>query len=222
MTENRKKSISAVIREYVEAIVIAVLLALFIRYYVVQTFKIPSGSMKPTLLVGDYLLANKFVYGIKNPFTGKVFFPISSPKAGDIIVFPNPQEPQTDFIKRVVGIGGDTIEIRDKVLYRNGKKAEDPHAFYSAPDEVLPNRGPGASPRDNLGPLKVPEGKVFVMGDNRDSSYDSRFWGFVDVDSIKGKAFMLYWSWAMDPDQFWLSPRRFTTIRWGRIGDMIE
>ncbi|WP_338032191.1 signal peptidase I [Desulforhopalus vacuolatus] len=218
-SEKKRKS---VIREYVEAITIAVLLALFIRYFVVQAFKIPSGSMKPTLLVGDYLMANKFIYGIKNPFTGKVVIPISSPKRGDIVVFPNPREPQIDFIKRIIGVAGDIIEIRDKKLYRNNQLAKDSHACFTAPDEIIPNWGVGASPRDNLAPIVVPEGKVFVMGDNRDNSYDSRFWGFVDVDTIQGKAFILYWSWEMNPDQFWLAPARFETIRWGRIGEIIH
>jgi signal peptidase I len=212
-TIEKKKS---VFREYVEAIGIAILLALFIRTFVVQAFKIPSGSMLPTLLIGDHLLVNKFIYGIKIPFSGKLLVPIKDPESGDIIVFKFPRDRSIDYIKRVVGVPGDRIEVKDKKLYRNGKRAEDPHAHFSS-TAVLPA---SVSPKDNFGPVTVPEGKYFVMGDNRDNSSDSRFWGFVDTSDVLGKAFIIYWSW--DIDEPLLSVERFTSIRWGRLAHIIR
>jgi signal peptidase I len=212
-TIEKKKS---VFREYVEAIGIAILLALFIRTFVVQAFKIPSGSMLPTLLIGDHLLVNKFIYGIKIPFSGKLLVPIKDPESGDIIVFKFPRDRSIDYIKRVVGVPGDRIEVKDKKLYRNGKRAEDPHAHFSS-TTVLPA---SVSPKDNFGPVTVPEGKYFVMGDNRDNSSDSRFWGFVDTSDVLGKAFIIYWSW--DIDEPLLSVERFTSIRWGRLAHIIR
>ena len=209
----KKKS---VFREYVEAIGIAILLALFIRTFVVQAFKIPSGSMLPTLLIGDHLLVNKFIYGIKVPFSGKLLVPIKDPESGDIIVFKFPKDRSIDYIKRVVGIPGDKIEVKDKKLYRNGKRADDPYGHFSS-TTVLPS---SVSPKDNFGPVTVPEGKYFVMGDNRDNSSDSRFWGFVDSSDVLGKAFIIYWSW--DIDEPLLSVDRFASIRWGRLADIIR
>lgn len=195
----------SVLREYVEAIVIALLLALFIRSFVVQAFKIPSGSMLPTLQIGDHILVNKFIYGIRNPLNGTAWIPVGEPQRHDIIVFRYPQNPSQDFIKRVVGVAGDRIEVINKQLFVNGKPFIEPHAVILDPN-VLP------SPRDNFGPVTVPSEAVFVMGDNRDNSHDSRFWGFVDLKAIKGKAFILYWSW--DSDAF--------SIRWNRLGNMIH
>ncbi len=213
LKSEKKKS---VFREYFEAILIAVLLALFIRTFIVQAFKIPSGSMLPTLKVGDYLLVNKFVYGIKNPFNGKVLISVSEPKRGDVVVFRYPKDPSVDYIKRTVGIPGDTVEVRDKKLFINGQKATDPNAWIDSPGSVLSG---SESPRDNFGPILVPEGQIFVMGDNRDNSYDSRFWGFVDQRKILGKAFILYWSWDMDTSLF--SLQRLQSIRWKRIAHLI-
>ncbi len=175
--------------EYTKAIGMAVILSLVIRTSIVQAYRIPSGSMIPTLLVGDHLLANKFIYGIKVPLIEKKFL-MASPKKGDIVIFPSPEEPDKDLIKRVVAVGGDTIEERDKHLFINGKPAEEPYVQHT--DRLLSER------RDNFGPIVVPEGKLFAMGDNRDESYDSRFWGFVDSSAIKGKAFIIYWSWDRD------------------------
>ena len=172
-------------REYLEAAVIAVILALFIRTFVVQAFKIPSGSMEPTLLVGDHILVNKFIYGVKVPFTRATLIPLKKPQRGDVIVFIYPVEPDKDFIKRVIGLPGDLVEIAGQRIYINGKLFEDEHGVYTA-RQADPGR-PSS--------WQVPEGHVFVMGDNRDHSYDSRFWGFVPVRSIKGRAFMIYWSW---------------------------
>ncbi|PIE67636.1 MAG: signal peptidase I [Deltaproteobacteria bacterium] len=196
------------LRENIEAIVVAVILALFIRTFVVQAFKIPSGSMKETLLIGDHILVNKFIYGIKVPFIKKTLVSINEPQHDDIIVFEFPEDPDKDFIKRVVGIPGDTIEIRNKKLFVNGKQTENPHSVFKDPN-VVPAR---KQPRDNFGPVKVPPGKLFVMGDNRDHSYDSRFWGFVDLIAVKGKAFIIYWSW--DKEEF--------GVRWGRLGHLLK
>lgn len=194
MTENRgtegikKKS---TFREYAEAAAIAVLLALFIRSFIVQAFKIPSGSMEPTLLIGDHILVNKFVYGVKTPFIYKTLIPISKPERDDVIVFIYPVDKSKDFIKRVIGLPGDKIEIFDNVIHLNGKPYADKHGFYSEPGSKRLNPGDGS----RFGPVTVPDNQYFVMGDNRDHSYDSRFWGFVPSESIKGKAFIIYWSW---------------------------
>lgn len=201
----RKKS---GLRENVEAILVAIVLALFIRTFVVQAFKIPSGSMKDTLLIGDHILVNKFIYGVKAPFIQKTIVPIADPKRGDIIVFEFPEDPDKDFIKRVVAVAGDTVSVRDKQVYVNGKRIEDDFAKHTDPHLI-----PGAmQPRDNFGPVTVPDDSLFVMGDNRDHSYDSRFWGFVDLEAVKGKAFIIYWSW--DRDSF--------GVRWGRIGQLLR
>lgn len=211
--EQKKKS---AVREYTEAIIIAVLLALFIRTFIVQAFKIPSGSMLPTLQIGDHLLVNKFIYGIRLPFAGSVIIPIKEPQHGDIIVFRFPRDRSTDYIKRVVGLPGDTIELRNKVLWRNDQKVDDPHAHFTSA-AVLPGE---ASPKDNLGPIVVPPGKYFVLGDNRDNSSDSRFWGFVDENDVLGKAMIIYWSW--DIDEPLLSLDRIASIRWNRLADIIR
>ena len=184
----KKKS---TLREYAEAAAIAVLLALFIRTFIVQAFKIPSGSMEPTLLIGDHILVNKFLYGVKIPFFRSTLIPISEPERDDVIVFIYPVDKSKDFIKRVIGLPGDQIEIIDNKITVNGKGFDDKHGYYSNQEEKTGN--PGGE--DKFGPVTVPENHFFVMGDNRDHSYDSRFWGFVHSDSIKGKAFMIYWSW---------------------------
>ncbi|MFH1982593.1 MAG: signal peptidase I [Pseudomonadota bacterium] len=196
------------IRENVEAIVLAIILALFIRAFIVQAFKIPSGSMKETLQIGDHILVNKFIYGVKLPFLNKTIIPISEPAHGDIVVFEFPEDKEKDFIKRAIGVGGDVVAVRDKIVYLNGVRQEQPFAIISD-DYIIPG---GIQPRDNFGPVTVPKGKLFVMGDNRDHSYDSRFWGFVDLAAVKGKAFMIYWSW--DKENF--------SVRWRRLGDMIR
>jgi len=188
MPQQGKKS---VVREYVEAILIALVLALFIRTFIVQAFKIPSGSMEPTLLIGDHLLGNKFIYGIKNPFTGDDWIASKRPRPRDIIVFKYPVNPDQDFIKRVIGVEGDIVEMVDKKLMVNGEPFEVDGAVYRDPT-IIPGE---MKPRDNFGPITVPKDSLFVMGDNRDNSYDSRFWKFVKLNSVKGKAFILYWSW---------------------------
>ena len=180
--KHRKKSL---LREYVEAALIAVFLALFIRTFVIQAYKIPSGSMEPTLLVGDHILVNKFIYGIKVPFISKTLIPLGKPKRGDIIVFKYPLDKRKDYIKRVIGLPGDEIRIMDKEVFINGKPFDGRFGVYDK-----------SSGRDtNLGPIVVSQNGLFVMGDNRDHSYDSRYWGFVPLDLVKGKAIIIYWSW---------------------------
>ena len=196
------------LRENIEAILVAVLLALLIRTFVVQAFKIPSGSMKQTLQIGDHILVNKFIYGIKLPYLQKIIIPVKQPKRGDIVVFKFPVEPEKDFIKRVVGVGGDVIEGRDKQIYVNGRPVAENYAVQIDP-HIIPK---STQPRDNFGPLTVPENKLFVMGDNRDHSYDSRFWGYVDLKAVSGRAFMIYWSW--DTENF--------GVRWRRIAQILK
>ncbi len=179
------------ILEYAKSIGIAILIALFIRAYIIQAFKIPSGSMIPTLLIGDHLLVTKFIYGINLPLMENKVLVFDNPKRGDIIVFKYPEDPSRDFIKRVIAIEGDIIEGRDKKIYVNGKELREPYVRYS--DSYIHPRD--LDPRDNFGPITVPKGKLFVMGDNRDQSYDSRFWGFVDIKEVRGKALIIYWSW---------------------------
>lgn len=195
------------LKEYVEAIITALILALLIRTFVVQAFKIPSGSMIPTLLIGDHILVNKFIYGTKIPFSDKRILIFRKPQRGDIIVFKYPENPKKDFIKRVIAVEGDVIEERNKIVYINGTPIKEPYAYHY--DRYIKSRE--FDPRDNFGPIVVPRDKVFVMGDNRDQSYDSRYWGFVDLKEVKGKAFIIYWSW--DPDDW---------VRFGRIGRLIQ
>ncbi len=196
------------LRENIEAIAIAIVLALFIRAFIIQAFKIPSGSMKQTLQIGDHLLVNKFIYGIKMPFTMTTIIPFNNPKRGDIVVFKFPEDPKKDFIKRVVGVTGDVIEIIDKQVYLNHQPLNHDHGIHMD-DIVYPG---GVQPRDNMNPVVVPENSLFVMGDNRDHSYDSRFWGFVHLDDVKGKALIIYWSW--DKDKF--------GVRWDRIAKILK
>jgi signal peptidase I len=198
----------SIIREWAEAIIVALLLALFIRTFFVQAFKIPSGSMLPTLQIGDHLLVNKLLYGIRVPIVGKRYFDFFAPERGDIIVFVFPEDPAKDFIKRVVGIPGDVLEIREKKLFRNGQMVDDGDEPYAQYLDQSQNK----VPRDNWGPETVPAGNVFVLGDNRDRSYDSRFWGFVPFENIKGKAVVIYWSW--DGEETW--------VRLNRIGNLLQ
>ncbi|OXS29379.1 MAG: signal peptidase I [Desulfovibrio sp. MES5] len=191
-------------REYGEALLVALLLALVIRTFVVQAFKIPSESMLQTLLVGDHLLASKFSYGVKVPFTNYYVYKGSDPQRGEIIIFEYPNDPSVDYIKRIVGVPGDVIEVRNKQLFRNGEAVKEGYIRFTQPDRIEPVR-------DNFGPVTVPEGKYFVMGDNRDNSLDSRFWGFVDRSAIRAKAWRIYWSWGGLGD-----------MRWDRMGKKVE
>jgi signal peptidase I len=230
-------------REYTEAIIIAIILALLIRTFIVQAFKIPSGSMKQTLLVGDQILVSKFLYGVKIPFTDIRFFILRQPRRGDIIVFSFPQNKEKeecrsftqnvasrfgnvwsnksllylfkddcrDFIKRVIGVGGDKIEIKNKVVYVNNVALVEPYTIYNSKSS-----GESAiEPRDNFGPVIIPRNKFLVLGDNRDNSHDGRFWGYVDMSEIKGRAFIIYWSWNSRNE--WLNK-----VRWGRLGKLVH
>ncbi len=196
------------LREYIEAILLAIVIAFFIRTFVIQAYKIPSGSMKPTLLIGDHILVSKFNYGIKLPMIRSTLIPIGTPKRGDIIVFIYPEDRSKDFIKRLVGLPGDTIEIRNKNILLNGLSWNDTHGVH-VDSLIIPG---SVQPRDNFGPVTVPEGSLFVMGDNRDESYDSRFWGFVPMKDVLGKALVIYWSWNQEK----------SNVRLGRIGSILD
>jgi signal peptidase I len=193
-------------REYAEAFGMALLLTLFIRTFVLQAFKIPSGSMIPTLQIGDHILVNKLAYGVRLPLVGKYALEFGKPQRQDVVVFVYPEDRSKDFIKRVIAVEGDLVEVRGKKVYVNQQPVDDPHAHFEDGD----GRG-GMFVRDDFGPVRVPKGHIFVMGDNRDRSYDSRFWGFVDLQDVKGKALVIYWSW--DGTDRW--------VRWERIGDLI-
>jgi len=203
----RRKSL---VREYVEAIAIAILLALVIRTFVVQAFTIPSGSMMDTLLVGDYILVNKFLYGPEVPFTDLHLPGLRNPQRGDIIVFKYPQDEKRDFIKRIVGGPGDTVHVRGSQVFVNGRPMDEP--YMKGPSSRAHAGAPSyCGYAYGCEPIVVPPDSYFVMGDNRDNSQDSRYWGFVKRDKIKGKAFLIYWSW--DSDKHW--------PRWLRLGNYI-
>jgi signal peptidase I len=204
--KNIKKKKGA-LRENIEAIIIAVIIAMFIRTFVIQAFKIPSGSMKETLKIGDHILVNKFIYGVKLPFTDITLIPVKDPKFGDVVVFKYPEDPSKDFIKRVIGTQGDVIEIKDKQVYINGEKLNDEFGIFKD-SFIFPAR---FQPRDNFGPVTVPKNSLFVMGDNRDHSADSRFWGFVNLKAVKGRAFIIYWSWD----------KKHKSVRWSRTGKLL-
>ncbi len=207
------------LREYIEAFVVALLIALVVRTLVVQAFKIPSGSMENTLLVGDHIFVNKFIYGYHIPYTKGRILEFRQPKRGDIIVFEFPEDPSKDFIKRVVGVPGDSVQVRNKVLYVNGAPVRENYVRYAD--------GPGVEgippARDNTPAVRVPPGKLFVMGDNRDRSYDSRFWGFVDMDKVVGKALFIYFSVDWSRDVSWYQVWRWPEfVRWNRIGHVLN
>jgi len=211
---NTKKKTKSVFREYAEAIFIALLLALFIRTFILQAFKIPSGSMEKTLLIGDHILVSKFAYGthIPNeiPFLNiKLFDDIilsqEVPKRGEIIVFKYPKNESRDFIKRVVGIPGDILEVRRQKVYINNQLYEEEHVWHTETPQ-----NDRFVPRDDFGPVIVPPKHLFMMGDNRENSQDSRFWGFLNINKVKGKALMIYWSWnAVDS---WVRFDRFGKV----------
>ena len=215
-TENQTVKRKSVAREYTEAIFIALLLALFIRTFFVQAFKIPSGSMEETLLIGDHILVSKFAYGTHIPneipflniklFDDIIFFP-KQPERGDIIVFKYPKDEKRDFIKRVIGIPGDLLEVHHQKVFINGKPYEDRHARHteSPSDSSL-------VPRDDFGPVLVPDNHLFMMGDNRENSQDSRYWGFLNINKVRGKALMIYWSW--NQLESW--------VRFDRFGKILE
>ncbi len=226
-----KKSVA---REYLESVVVAVILALFIRTFVVQAFKIPTGSMIPNLLIGDHLLVNKEVYSPSlGPWESLILAkrPI---RRTDVVVFKYPEDPSRDFIKRVIGLPGDTVEVRDKTVLINGKPLVEPYAHFL--DEPLGPEDPEfglrvETTRPGYGPETVPAGKLFVMGDNRDNSRDSRYWGFLPIDQVKGRALLVYWSYEASKEEYrrsgvvewlWDTLAAFGKTRWTRFFHIIR
>jgi signal peptidase I len=201
MTRDFRKS---TLREYFESIVIAVILALFIRTFVVQAFKIPTGSMEENLLIGDHLLVNKFVFGPTASPYERALLPVGTIARGNVIVFKYPEEPDRDFIKRVIGLPGETVEVKEKKVYINGRALNEPYVHFLQPPsgasefhEVTPS-----DVRERYGPVTVPANHYFVMGDNRDNSQDSRYWGFLPRENVKGKSLVIYWSYEAERQDY--------------------
>jgi signal peptidase I len=202
----------SVVREYFESICVAVILAFFVRTFVVQAFKIPSGSMEPNLLIGDHLLVNKFVFAPTLSSLERMVLPIEPIQRGDVVVFKYPEDPTRDFIKRVIGLPGDTIEMRNKKVYVNGAPLSEPYAHFIYPPEDPGSSAPDVSTSRDLlrafPEMKVPPDNYFMMGDNRDNSEDSRYWGFMPRDYVKGKALFVYFSFGEGG---------VANIRWSRL-----
>jgi signal peptidase I len=226
-----KKSVA---REYLESVVVAIILALFIRTFVVQAFKIPTGSMETNLLIGDHLLVNKLVYSPSMATLERSVLAKRPVARGHVVVFKFPEDPARDFIKRVIGLPGETLEIRDKTVYVNGEPLSEPYVHFLEPplarsDPEYGLRAEGL--RDNWGPQLVPAGHVFVLGDNRDNSRDSRFWGFLPLDQVKGRALMVYWSYEASREEYhrtgyleWIldTLAAFGKTRWSRFFHLIR
>jgi signal peptidase I len=227
MTTQTQAFHKSTIREYFESIVVAVILALFIRTFVVQAFKIPTGSMEPNLLVGDHLLVNKFVFAPTATALERTLLPMRAIRRGDVVVFKYPQEPDRDFIKRVIGLPGETVELKERRVLINGAPIEDSYAHYLFP-VMAGDETSGSDVRQRFGPVTVPEGHYFMMGDNRDNSEDSRYWGFMPQSYVKGRALMIYWSFGgsdrASAGGSGLSSlfSIFTDTRWGRIFHQIH
>jgi len=220
-TETAWQSLLQGAKELIKTLGPAILIALVVRSSVVQAFWVPSGSMKPTIQIGDHIFVNKLAYTVRMPLIDTPLTDIQSPERGDIVVFVRPGDPKTDLIKRVIAVAGDTVEIKRKKLFINGVAVPDSHAHFEDPLSNLP--------RDNMRPRKVPPRQFFVMGDNRDRSYDSRFWGFANIEAIKGRATFVYWS--RDSQSCWKELRRkglsevFSPTclpRWRRFGIHIQ
>ena len=231
----RKKARKSAAWEWTKSLIIAGAIVLFVRHFLFQNFKVPTGSMEDTILVGDFLFANKMLYGPTIPFTYHRIFQIRDPHRNDVFVFRYPLRPRVAYIKRCVAVAGDTVEIRNKVLYINGVAQEEPWArhtdwrvYEGVTRESIPQYQQlwesgqfiraGTQIRDNFGPVVVPEGTVFAMGDNRDNSHDSRYWGPLDDRLVLGKALFLYWSWKKDVPFY----RLWEKIRWNRLGRLIK
>ena len=192
------------IRESFESIVIAVILALFVRTFVVQAFKIPTGSMENNLLIGDHLLVNKFVFGPSTSRLERALLPMGTIHRGDVIVFKYPVDPTRDYIKRVIGLPGESLEVRDRKVFINGHALVEPYAHYldAAGTPAEYREVTSSEVRDHYGPVVVPADEFFMMGDNRDNSADSRFWGFLRRDLVKGKALVIYWSYEGEREDY--------------------
>jgi signal peptidase I len=223
------------VREYFESIVIAVILALFVRTWVVQAFKIPTGSMENNLLIGDHLLVNKFIFGPTPLAIGRAVLPVRPVHRGDILVFKYPEEPDRDFIKRVIGLPGEKIELKHKKIYINDQPLEEPYVHFLTPPSSDYQEVTSYDLREQFGPVTVPADKYFVMGDNRDNSQDSRYWGFLPRDYVKGKALIIYWSYESGREDYLdeglgASIKRlasvvthfFTKTRWERLFHQIR
>jgi len=221
--------------EYTKMIATTVIMIVLIKTSIVEAYRIPSGSMEDTLLVGDFLLANKFLYGSRIPLTNIHLPEIRDPEPGDVVIFKFPKDPSMIYIKRCVAVGGQTVQVRDKVLYVDGKAVEMPPTGKHT--DTNNGRGRLETPRDNFGPYRVPDGSYFMMGDNRDNSYDSRYWSAVPRELIQGKAMMIHWSWGEDersPEWTWSDPisvgnalvynaaHFVDRVRWGRLGSTIR
>ena len=231
-TTTFKKS---VVREYFESIVIAVILALFVRTWVVQAFKIPTGSMENNLLIGDHLLVNKFIFGPTPLAIGRTLLPVRPIHRGDIVVFKYPEEPDRDFIKRVIGLPGETVELRNKKVFINAQPLDESYVHFLTPPSADYQEVTSADVRERFGPVTVPADRYFVMGDNRDNSQDSRYWGFLPRDYVKGKALLIYWSYESGREDYideglGASLKRmgsvvthfFTKTRWERLFHQIR
>ena len=227
--------------EWTRSLFLALMLFLVVRTFVVEAFKIPTSSMEGTLLVGDFLLVNKAAYGAEVPFLGLKLPALKEPSRGDVVVFNPPHDPLKNYVKRVVGVPGDTLEMRDKTLYLNGVEMREEFARYidhSGADAIHPNmkwqsnhllargtvrrrgrRGEYRPSRDNWGPLAIPENGYFVLGDNRDNSEDSRYWGFVDRGAIRGQPWVVYYSFDSTSEQ---RPPWLRAVRWVRVGGRIR
>jgi signal peptidase I len=203
-------------REYFESILVAVVLALFVRTFVFQAFKIPTGSMKPNLLVGDHLIVNKFIFAPAASALERALLPMRPIERGDILVFKYPEEPERDFIKRVIGLPGETLELRNQTILINGQPLGEPYATYLFPETAASHLQDDV--RRKYGPVTVPDGHYFMMGDNRDDSQDSRFWGFLPQSYVKGRALFIYWSFDTPED----GSRGGFAPRWGRLFHQIH
>jgi len=227
----------SIVREYFESIVIAVILALFVRTFVVQTFKIPTGSMENNLLVGDHLLVNKYVHAPLATSLERMLLPAKPITRGEVVVFKFPEDPERDFIKRVIGLPGESLEMRDKKIYINGKPLDEPYVHFLEPPSGTGGYHEVTSfdLRERYGPVTIPDGQLFVMGDNRDNSQDSRYWGNLPIDHVKGRAFLIYWSYETSTAEelvegFGARMRQlgsvalhfFTRTRWSRMFDSIR
>ena len=189
-------------REYFESIVIAVILALFVRTWVVQAFKIPTGSMENNLLIGDHLLVNKFVFGLEPNALERAVLPVRDIRRRDIVVFKYPDQPERDFIKRVIGLPGETIELKNKKVHVNGQALDEPYVHFLTPPSSDYQEVTSHDVRERFGPVTVPTDQFFVMGDNRDNSQDSRYWGFLPRGYVKGKALVIYWSYESGREDY--------------------
>ena len=223
--------------ENVKSLLIAIVLAIVIKTSIVEAYKIPSSSMEDTLLVGDFLIANKFIYGAQIPLFGWRLPALDDPEQGDVIIFKWPGDGVTNYIKRCIAVEGQKVEIVDKVLYIDGVEFTNPEMSKFTDDRIRPRPGVKDNSRDNWGPYVVPNDCYFMMGDNRDNSYDSRFWGPVKRDLILGEAMVIHWSWEPDPESpsadisdplsvpklfLYNCGHFFDRVRWGRLLNLVD